>query len=949
MATTPTLLAKFQEIARHTRIYTGGKVDTHVPAADGAHSFFVCACGPELNVVDITTGRLLLVVPCDEDDFTAFALAPSGTELVTAGRSRQLRSWVLDVGVTTCEFTRVWKAHKMPVMDLAYDASGRFVASGSADSTAMVFDVAKGIATHVFRGHTGVVHLVRFHPDASRLHLYTSGADNGVRVWDLRSRACVAELKSHVGLPTAIAFSADGATILTAGRDQLVNVWNAATHSLTTSIAALEPLEALVVLPAAAKSAVAKPPPPAAAAAAGPPPLQFVTAGESGLLRCWDARTGKLLRKQPAGSARQARPGLTRLVPAGASTVLAATADHNLIFHGIATLAPARCIAGNNDEITYVRCLPAHAGASASDSLTADGSAVAANGRIAVATNAAQVKLFDTHDMGCRLLFGHTDVVLALDVSSDGALLASSSKDCTARVWGVESGACVAVCDGHVEAVGGLAFARRSAALLTASKDKTIKLWDLSAVYPKGASAAGGAAGSKSTAAGRKSAAAAGAAGSAGPAGPTSGAEVEVVRARAMSTVLGHTKEVNAVAMAPNDRLAVSASQDRTLKVWSLEGGALKEMGVLKGHKRAVWCVSFSPVDKAVASGGGDASVKIWSVSDFSCLRTLEGHSSSVLRILWLSSGLQLLSSGSDGLIKLWSAKASECACTLDAHEDKVWALDALETASGGVELWSGSADSLLVRWKDCTFEAQQETVAARELLLQQESQLQIAMHAQQFDEALKLALRLGHPRALRTVLERLLPLPLGEMKLREALAAMDDADTGLCLQFARDWNTTAQHSLTAQRLMYNLLKVRPVTQLLATPKLQPLLEALLPYTERHFERLDRLIQGTHLLAFTLAEIRGLAAAAPPIPEPLPEPIPLAVPASVGAIASAHGHSRGLDEDEHEDEPEDEGDDDAEEDEEVDEDEEVEEEEEDDAPPPAPPPMPAGAKRRRRA
>jgi WD40 repeat protein len=147
MASQPPLLAKFQEVARHTRIYTGGKVVTHVSAVDGAHGFFVCACGPELNVVDITTGRLLLVVPCDEDDFTAFALAPSGTELVTAGRSRQLRSWVLDVGVTTCEFTRVWKAHKMPVMDLAYDASGRFVASGSADSTAMVSDVAKGIAT----------------------------------------------------------------------------------------------------------------------------------------------------------------------------------------------------------------------------------------------------------------------------------------------------------------------------------------------------------------------------------------------------------------------------------------------------------------------------------------------------------------------------------------------------------------------------------------------------------------------------------------------------------------------------------------------------------------------------------------------------------------------------------------------------------------------------------
>ena len=33
--------------------------------------------------------------------------------------------------------------------------------------------------------------------------------------------------------------------------------------------------------------------------------------------------------------------------------------------------------------------------------------------------------------MGCRLLLGHADVVLALDVSKGGHLIASASKDAT--------------------------------------------------------------------------------------------------------------------------------------------------------------------------------------------------------------------------------------------------------------------------------------------------------------------------------------------------------------------------------------------------------------------------------------------------------------------------------------------------------------------------------------
>ena len=228
------------------------------------------------------------------------------------------------------------------------------------------------------------------------------------------------------------------------------------------------------------------------------------------------------------------------------------------------------------------------------------------------------------------------------------------------------------------------------------------------------------------------------------------------------------------------------------------------------------------------------------------------------------------------------------------------------------------------MRWRDSTAQEAQEGITARETKLQQEQELMIAVHAREYDTALQLALRLKQPRALRTVLEQLLQMSDGDATLRSAVAGMDDEEVLTCLQTARDWNTTAQHSLVAQRLLHALLKVRalslsllsqtrsmlgvapacpqpdlaaeiwpgsggcmtaiwtpsgtdvapiwpgshasralsqarPVARLTATPQMQSLLEAFLPYSERHFDRLDRLVQGAHLLSYTLSEMKVLS------------------------------------------------------------------------------------------
>lgn len=55
--------------------------------------------------------------------------------------------------------------------------------------------------------------------------------------------------------------------------------------------------------------------------------------------------------------------------------------------------------------------------------------------------------------------------------------------------------------------------------------------------------------------------------------------------------------------------------------------------------------MEFSPVDKCVLTASGDKTIKMWTL-DGSCLKTFEGHTSSVLRASFVTRGTQFVSTG---------------------------------------------------------------------------------------------------------------------------------------------------------------------------------------------------------------------------------------------------------------------------------------------------------------
>ena len=60
-------------------------------------------------------------------------------------------------------------------------------------------------------------------------------------------------------------------------------------------------------------------------------------------------------------------------------------------------------------------------------------------------------------------------------LSGDGRVAATGSKDCTARVWSVDSGECVCVASGHTDGVVALLLSRDCRLMATGSYDASVR------------------------------------------------------------------------------------------------------------------------------------------------------------------------------------------------------------------------------------------------------------------------------------------------------------------------------------------------------------------------------------------------------------------------------------------------------------------------------------------
>ena len=119
------------------------------------------------------------------------------------------------------------KGHSLALASIDYSPDGRYLATGSYDKTAKIWDAVTGSEIATLRGHEGTVEAVRFSPDGKILA--TGSYDGTVKLWDWASGRELATFRGHTNMIRSLAYAPDGKTVASGSHDNTIKLWNVAT------------------------------------------------------------------------------------------------------------------------------------------------------------------------------------------------------------------------------------------------------------------------------------------------------------------------------------------------------------------------------------------------------------------------------------------------------------------------------------------------------------------------------------------------------------------------------------------------------------------------------------------------------------------------------------------------------------------------------------------------
>lgn len=234
---------------------------------------------------------------------------------------------------------------------------------------------------------------------------------------------------------------------------------------------------------------------------------------------------------------------------------------------------------------------------------------------LTAADDGAQLWDLQTGD-ATRRFYGHSEQVRTAVFSPDGRQVLTGAgrqfdmgiipRDCTARLWDVETGEEVKSFLGHGALVHTALFSPDGERVLTASRDYRAILWDVKTGKPL--------------------------------------------------FVLSDLPYPPPIAFSPNgDTLLGLRTGDRRLRLWDATSG--DEMLVIHAGDRFFRSATFSPNGQLILTGYSDGATITWNAETGEQVRVFKGHTGEVIAALFAFGGARIFTGSRDSTVRLWDAE----------------------------------------------------------------------------------------------------------------------------------------------------------------------------------------------------------------------------------------------------------------------------------------------------